>query len=301
MTSRFIVYGYLLLKAFGAFADGRVEIREDQGQADLILDDSVVATFMHSRDRSSKERDHATYKPFLHVVDPETGHFVTKGPGGQFTHHRGIFIGWNRLAFDGRQFDFWHMKGVDQVHQAFSKRVQTRDTAGVTAMIHWNDQEREAILVESRTMTAAKLEGGGGQIDFISRLKSVRGDVHLKGDPEHAGVQFRPGNEVVRKQTRYLFHREGIDPKKDLDLPWVCESFELPFGKFAVVHLNHPKNPKGTRYSAYRDYGRFGAFSTSGIKQGETLSLRYRFLVFKEESPTREQIQAAYQRFANRD
>ena len=159
-------------------------------------------------------------------------------------------------------------------------------------MIHWNDQEREAILVESRTMTAAKLEGGVVQIDFISRLKSVRGDVHLKGDPEHAGVQFRPGNEVVRKQTRYLFHREGIDPKKDLDLPWVCESFELPFGKFAVVHLNHPKNPKGTRYSAYRDYGRFGALDFR-IKQGETLSLRYRFLVFKE-SPTREQIQAAY-------
>jgi hypothetical protein len=48
---------------------------------------------------------------------------------------------------------------------------------------------------------------------------------------------------------------------------------------FGVVQIDHPANPRGTRWSAYRDYARFGAYPRTNLKKGETLSLKYRFLV----------------------
>ena len=41
--------------------------------------------------------------------------------------------------------------------------------------------------------------------------------------------------------------------------------------------MSHPDNPKDTIWSAYRDYGRFGAFVKPELKNGDSLTLRYRF------------------------
>ena len=50
-------------------------------------------------------------------------------------------------------------------------------------------------------------------MDLSTSLKAVNGDVELAGDPEHAGCQYRPHNEVARnKSARYLFPLEEIVP-----------------------------------------------------------------------------------------
>ena len=35
-------------------------------------------------------------------------------------------------------------------------------------------------------------------------LKAIAGDVDLKGDPEHAGIQYRPSDELDRGQTLHV-------------------------------------------------------------------------------------------------
>ena len=55
-------------------------------QQELVIqmEGQAVGKYMFKHDASSKKTYHDTYKPFLHVIDPETGITLTKGPGGQF-------------------------------------------------------------------------------------------------------------------------------------------------------------------------------------------------------------------------
>ena len=79
---------------------------------------------------------------------------ITKGPGGLYPHHRGIFIGWMKMKFDGKSYDRWHMKGGEIVHQKFlAQKAGLPDEAMCTSLIHWNEPDGKAFLVEERTMT----------------------------------------------------------------------------------------------------------------------------------------------------
>ena len=155
------------------------------------------------------------------------------------------------------------------------------------------------MIEETRTMTLQRPTESAFrlQIDFSAELKSVAGDVLLDGDPEHAGVQYRPADEMVREETIYIFPKAEADPTVDLDYPWVGETYTLSGNRHSVVQLNHPDNPKETRFSAYRDYGRFGAFFVHPIANGETLKICYRFLIADGELPATEQIHASWDRF----
>ena len=279
-----------------------LELRDAPGShLDVVTGGRVVTRYMYALDRSSPERLHETYKPFLHVFDAEGNGPITKGPHGKYTHHRGIFIGFRKLRFGSKIYNHWSMKDVQQVHQKFTVREAGAGRAKFTSLVHWNDGAGQNLVEEERTMvvrTGLAPVPAYVLIDFTSILKAPRGEVKLGGDPEHAGVQFRPANEVQKSATVYVFPRKNANPKKDRDYPWVGETFTLGEKKYSVVHMNHPQNPRPTTYSAYRDYGRFGAFFTATIKAGGELTVKYRFLVAEGEMPPAEMIQKSWDDFA---
>ena len=104
-------------------------------------------------------------------------------------------------------------------------------------------------------------------------------------------------NEVDRTKTVYTFAGENIDPKKNMDIAWVGESFSLNGKQYSAVDMNHPDNPKGTKTSAYRDYGRFGMFPKTSVKSGESFTFKYRFIVAEGEMPSAEIIQKTCNEF----
>ncbi|HEY0073284.1 MAG TPA: DUF6807 family protein [Abditibacteriaceae bacterium] len=267
-------------------------LQDTPGQhMDVLQDGKIVGRYMYAYDKSSKERLAETYKPYLHVFDAEGKAPITKGPGGQFTHHRGIFIGWNKIAYNGKTYDRWHMSGGEQVHQKFLKQEADANGATITSQVNWNDEKGQPFIVEERTMSFRKAPTPAYVlIDFASKISPI-GDVELNGDPEHAGIHFRPAQEVDPKQTSYLYPIEGAKPHADKDYPWVGETFSLNGNKYSVLHINHPGNPKETRYSAYRDYGRFGAFPVAKIKGGESQTFQYRFAIAQGEMFSAETIQ----------
>jgi hypothetical protein len=283
--------GLMVLPGFGA-----LEFKDTKGKhLDVLSDGKILVRYMYEHDTSTKETHHATYKPYLHVFDAEGKAPITKGPGGQFTHHRGIFIGWSKIGFNGKRYDRWHMKGGDIVHQKFSNQEVKGGAAVFTSVTHWMDEKGEAFLEEERTFTVtAGAHGGRALIDFQSKLTPVRGDVSLKGDPEHAGIQYRPANEVDKKKTKYVFPEGVTQVKGQKDLPWAAENYTLNEKRYGVVHMNHPGNPKGTVHSAYRDYGRFGAFFEKDVKQGESLTVNYAFLIVDGELPAPAEIQKVW-------
>ena len=287
--------------------------QDKQGEyLDLLLDGKKVTRYMYAYDTSTEQRTFETYKPFHHVFDAE-GNLLTNGPDGfnpypkrgiLYPHHRGILIGWNKLTFEGRRYDLWHMKDVHQVHQKFAELSAGPDMARSTALIHWNALDGEPMLVEHRRTTVYRQSDPTVVLlDIITEMRAVRGDVVLDGDPEHAGIQYRAHNAVAaggkEGKATYLFHEDGIDPRKDHDPPWVAMSYGLDSGRYVVQHMNHPDNPKPTTYSAYRDYARFGAFFKKEIPQDTSLTLRYRIIVSRGDMPDRQTLAKRYSAYVH--
>lgn len=271
---------------------------------DVLHDGTLVARYMYAHDTSSKARLAETYKPYLHVFDPKGTAPITKGPGGLFPHHRGIFIGWRNIEVNGKKYDRWHMIGGDQIHEKFQDRTADKDSARFTSLVRWTgDKPDDTLLEEERTFTFRRPPAPGYLlIDADSRIKAVAGDALLgdpaKPDPEHTGLQFRPANELDRAQTKYLYPAAKANPHKDRDYPWVAATFTLKDKPYSVVYLNHPGNPRRGLTSAYRDYGRFGMCWETKIPKGQTREFRARFLIVAGEMPSAEVIQQAWNQYA---
>jgi len=269
---------------------------------------------MYAYDTSREQRRFETNKPFLHVFDAPGENLLTNGPDGVhlylkdkilYPHHRGIFIGWSRLEFAGSRHDFWGMGGGPvQVHQKFLELVAGPVLARSTALIQWNDKDGQLIIAEQRqTAVFRQADPTILLLEFRTELKAVGGDVFLNGDPEHAGFHYRAHNDVAsgskEVKATYLLHNDGVDPKKDKDLPWAAMFYGLNNRQYGVLLMDHSSNPRPTIYSAYRDYGRFGAFFTRTIRSGETLKLCYRIWIVGGEMPAQEQLVGRYTAFVD--
>lgn len=257
------------------------------------------------------------FKPYLHVYG-EQGELLTNGgldangkPTGQFPHHRGIYIGWNKIGSDLGNYDLWHFNNGGKMElQGFDS--STSDSgATLIAKINWRGGKNDAdgsdlLLTETRTLKISKA-GGRTQIDARFSLKAAR-DLRLDGDLQHAGIHFRAANEVATRKGETVYVSDPANknakskdwkpaaPKKDKDgnevktpapeiaeLKWCRLIFPIGENWYAATELNAPTNP--VEELSWRDYGRFGFFFKRALKKGETLDLDYRFFVEPAEAP----------------
>ncbi|HBJ86708.1 MAG TPA: hypothetical protein DDZ88_23210 [Verrucomicrobiales bacterium] len=268
----------------------------DKDHVAVASDGKVVAKLMMANDLSTPEKHHDTYKPYLHVFSADGSTRLTKGPGFTFTHHRGIFLGFSKIAYNGKSYDRWHMKGGDQV----VTKVTPSDSA-FTAHIDWQGDTTEPFVTEERRFTfttPAKPFYLG--IEMNSAIKTVSGEADISGDPEHAGAQFRPSELVDTQSTTYILPGEKIDAHKAKDLPWAAEVFTVEGKTFTVVILNHPDNPKDTATSAYRDYGRFGMFPKGKATSDSPFKLRYQWLIAEGDVRDAAVFQSAWNAYAGK-
>jgi len=251
----------------------------------VSLEGKPVLQFVHPILKEGKERE-ASYKPFHHLFD-NSGALVTKGSGGQFTHHRGIFLGFSKVTYGSNvKVDIWHCK--DDTHQAFEK-VLLRESGPVLAtekdQIAWNGKNKETFALEERQLVVYKVSGGQ-LVEFQSVVRTTGGPVLLDGDPQHAGFHFRASNEVAdktSKETIYLrpdgedkpgASRNWPDLKTHVNLPWNAMSFVLKDKRYTALYLDNPANPKEARFSE-RPYGRFGSYFVTEITKEKPLKLKY--------------------------
>ena len=274
---------------------------------DLTFGTRPVLRYMYKPlDDSSKEAREQTYKVYHHLFDPTGKQIVTKGPGGQYTHHRGLYFGFNRISYGGgKKCDTWHCSGdAFQSHDKFLAADAGAVLGRQRLEIGWHGVGKETFATEEREMTVYHIPGGQ-MVEFASRLRSNVGPVRLDGDPQHAGFQFRASNEVSEKtkaQTYYLrpdgqgkpgetrnWDAKKPDPKC-ANLPWNALSFVLGGQRYTAVYLDKPTNPKEARYSE-RDYGRFGSYFEYDLDTNKPLELNYRVWLQAGEM-TAEQVKA---------
>ncbi|MDA7921091.1 PmoA family protein [Verrucomicrobiales bacterium] len=275
--------------------------KEDGKHLDLRYKTRLIARYMFEPiDESSKERREETYKPFCHIYKWwSKDHFVTKGAGGKFPHHRGIFYGFSRISYtdnegkDHSKVDTWHCRMAHQVHREFTEMETDEESGTFTSKIDWIGDDGNAFATELRTMRFSVLNSDV-VVDFNSTLTPLVPRLKLDGDPQHAGFQFRASNEVSElgtKSTYYLRPVSGkgkpgssinwsakTDTEATRDLAWKGMCFTVEKKQYTVAYLDSPSNPKPARYSE-RDYGRFGSYFSAEVSKEKPLEVHYRLVI----------------------
>ena len=278
---RLLIISILLASLYGvsATADFAFESKPDgtilRNDGQIWLE-TVTPTF----DKANAE---ATYKVYTHVDDFAGTAPITKGIGGHYTHHRGMFIGWSKTQTASGVFNTWGMDNSFQQHVDWVKLEGGKDSATQVAKIRWQGVDGPVLIEEERTITARAAEDGSRVFDFMSQLQSKAGRIELRGDPQHAGMHIRLSNEVDGhpETTQYVLP-EGAKETDDNVVPkawWVCCSAEIGGKRYSVLHLTHPEHPDGVPDYSTRRYARFGAFSQHVLEEGKTLTFRYRTIV----------------------
>jgi hypothetical protein len=274
------------------------------GETTLLYNDRPAARYMHEPlDESSPEARERSFKPYHHVFSPDGSTLLTKGPGGLYPHHHGVFFGFNRVTYHGdKTCDIWHC--TDRAFQSHAREISRSaddNSARHRALIEWHGREGEVFATEERefAMTRPTLNGvEGWQIDWASHVESTDGQpIHLDGDPQHAGFHFRAPQEVAEvtaPQTYYLRTdgKGALDESRNWDIgagnspmnvecenrPWNAMSVVLGGKRYTILYLDHPSNPKPARYSE-RDYGRFGSYFVYDVTKELPLNVKYRLWV----------------------
>jgi len=260
--------------------------------AELSLGSRPVLRYMcKPLDSSTPEARDETYKVYHHLYNPAGTRFATKGPGGKYPHHRGLFYGFNRINYgDVPRVDLWGCRpGAHQSHQEFSSEQSGPVLGRHTVKVGWHGPDDKLFASETREMTVYNVPEGQ-LVEFASLLSSTVGKVKLDGDPQHAGFQFRAAQEVAdgdQKLTYYLrpdgqgepgetrnWTSKNPDPVT-ANLPWNAMSFVIEQDRYTAVYLDHPTNPKEARYSE-RTYGRFGSYFEFELDEEKDLQTNYR-------------------------
>ena len=286
-------------------------------QAELHYGNQAVLRYMYeAMDDATAERRQQTYKTYHHVFSPDGTALLTKGPGGLYPHHRGIFYGFNRISYDGKSADTWHCRGGACQRQAadpinIAGPVFGRDIN----QISWHGKDGAPFADEIRRLTAYKI-GGNTLIQFDSKLHSTGPDIKLDGDPQHAGVQFRASQRVAdeSKDKTFYIRPDGVGRlagfrnwsnkpnesdanKNHINLPFNAMCFTVGGKQYTCCYVDHPNNPKPARFSE-RNYGRFGSYFEHRVTKEQPLKVKYRFWI-QEGEMTVEQCQSIANDFEN--
>lgn len=232
------------------------------------------------------------FKPYLHVFGSQGEQLTNSGldsagkPNGTFGHHRGIFIGWNRIQSELGRRDLWHMKGTQMTISRFTQLVTTGQHAVTEADIIWraglsDNLDEDLLISETRKITVSHPLANTTQIDFESKLTAAR-DLELGGDLQHAGIHFRAEDEVAKRRTEtaYVWSPDVAAERRGMTIDnWQWATLIFPIGDrwYQSTEMTAPANEFSEL--SWRDYGRFGFFEKKSMKEGETLALQFRFQI----------------------
>ena len=227
----------------------QLEIKDTKGKhLDILSGEKVLVRYMYEHDISTDEKKHATYKPFLHVFDAAGKAPITMGPGGQYTHHRGIFIGWSKLGFNGKSYDRWHMKDGAIVHQPLDALVLARlEREGLRA----SPPADRATLARRVALDLTGLPLPPGELDTFLEDRSdgayERLVDRLLRSPRHAERLALVWLDAARFADTNGYQTDG---ERDMWRwrDWVIEAFarNLSFDRFTVEQLAGDLLPRPT-------------------------------------------------------
>lgn len=248
---------------------------------DLLVGPALAARYVHEPYDAARVRE--THKVWHELFAPD-GRKISKGLGGEFEHHRGLFLAFHKTVHEGRTLDFWHCRnGESQRHVGFCDATDLGlDDGYQVVAIDWMDAAGKAVVRERRALRAQALDGRTWRFDFVSELRAGQ-PVSLSGDPHHSGCQFRALAEFAEKGAKkvaFVRPPTAVAHANDewTDCAWMAMTLPLDGEPVTVLRCELPGNPSPVRWSS-RDYGRFGATFAHELQPGAPLRLGYAWVV----------------------
>jgi hypothetical protein len=245
---------------------------------------SPAFALRYEHDFRAADRE-ATFKVYHHLLAPD-GEVLTKGPGGTHPHHRGVFLGFNRVRVgDGPTLDFWTCRnGETQRHDAFVPPAELGlPPEWTAAAISWRDGHEHVVLRERRAWRCRAAGGDATLVEFVCELAATEAPLRLGLDAHHGGFHVRVRDEFAAAtgpQVRYLRPPDAVDRGDDTwdGCDWSAAIVPFARGPVTIVHADAPTNPRPNRYST-RPYGRLGSTFSATLQPGAPLRLRYRLVI----------------------
>lgn len=199
MKSESLALAACLLAAGCATAVSASQFRfvEGLGYTDLLDGSMPVYRHMTAWDPGKHVE---TYKVFHHVYGFHGEGFLTKGAGGVYTHHRGLFLGWYKTSTAGTEMDSWHCtKGASLRHVRYlPERELAGEQARRASVTEWTLADNSVLVRDTREVTAWFPAPGKLFLDWTITIASATGHpLSLSGDANHAGFQFRANSTII--------------------------------------------------------------------------------------------------------
>jgi hypothetical protein len=264
------------------------ERRKIVGSADVTFQtgDSgkpkVVASIVQQTWDPKNARE--TCKVFHHLFAPD-GTQLTKGLGGKFEHHRGLFTGWNQTKIGDKTYDFWHLnKGEFQRfggHGTANFLLMGKNAQ--VSLIDWCDPAGNIVTRELRGLEVKEHHGDYYVLHLRSKCMTLKQDIILKGDPHHAGQQFRALQQFAEENAKpvvYVRPEGAKDEGNDIwtNCDWTAGILELEKASYTVLQVDGLGNPGNSKWST-RPYGRFGVTRNAKVTKAKPLILDQYFVI----------------------
>jgi hypothetical protein len=248
---------------------------------DLYVDGKLAAHYEHPVHDPAHHLD--TCKPYHHIYAPD-GRLLSKGLGGLFEHHRGMFIGWNQITAGKETWDVWHCrKGEVMRHEGYGTPAELGLVGDwQVAKVSWRDGKDNVLLREQRAMKADAIAPGTTRFDVVIEL-AAEVPLKLGSDPQHSGHQFRALQQFAEQDavpTRYLRPATAKAQPEDVwtDCDWLAQVLPFADGAVTILRVEHAGNPSPV-LSSTRPYGRFGTTFACDLVPNKPLRLHYTYLV----------------------
>ncbi|MAD35028.1 MAG: hypothetical protein CMJ88_14910 [Planctomycetes bacterium] len=269
--------------AASAAAQGDAEAARAVLGLDLTFASGAPATMFFHREHDPK-RHHDTCKVFHHVRALD-GTLLTKGNGGMFQHHKGLFIGWNRTKWNGQRFDFWHMPKQElQVFRGFLPHDAMNMAEGAqVCAIEWITPAGEVVIAERRGLQITEQRADSYTLHLRSELRAPNGKVRLAGDPQHSGQQLRsPQAFAPADATKVAYVRpddaRGHGNDVWTECEWIAAIQRHGADSYTILRVEGAGNRGETKWST-RDYGRFGATRAVDVTAAQPLVLDQYYVI----------------------
>ncbi|MCI0363186.1 MAG: PmoA family protein [Phycisphaerales bacterium] len=236
--------------------------------------------------------------------------------GANFWHDNvNAVAGVSDPSHKGRVSDAGHNEGARIVHREFVEIESGGPTARIVTRNDWMDGERR-ICEDERTIVFGTRANNDRWIDFTITLKATDGDVTF-GDTKEGtfGIRVADTMRLEAKQGGRIVNSEGQvdDAAWGLPAKWVDYTGPVEGETVGVAIFSHLSSFRPNTRWHVRGYGLFAAnpfgqrdfprpeLANQGattIKQGESVTLRYRVLLHRGKTEEAD-IPAAFDEFAS--
>jgi hypothetical protein len=294
-------------------AQAAVSFEQGTKQIQVLIDERPFTTFHY---------EETWDKPFLYPLRTASGMVISRGypieprEGEEQDHdwHRGIWYGHGEV----NGHDFWRELGRDKTGIIVPISAPTYKAAAtsatLTAELGLQTPKREIIGTVSEEFAFSKA-GPLRLIDVTIVIQADKGQALTFGDTEDGGFGMRLADEFRQDRGATLLNSEGQQGTENIwgkPARWIDYATTIEGKQAGVAMFDHPSNLRHpTRWHA-RGYSLcaanpFASADFTGdqsndgsytVKQGDTLTHRYRVIIHEGET-TPQQIEDLYSQFVS--